>query len=169
MIQFDTLLASENKDAVGIQGNIANSGVIGNDFFQKYIYDYEKKHADAIHQAGSFTVYHNCGKAKVLQKSYVKMGLTAWETIAEDPQGDSNLAEAKRDVGGEIVLIGNIDQVNFIKQASIEEIRTGAEEIVHIGKTGGKYIFACSDFLEKDTPLENVKAAIDAAKACGAY
>ena len=41
------------------------------------------------------TIYHNCGNAKVLYPEYKKLGITVWETVAEAPQGDSILAEAK--------------------------------------------------------------------------
>lgn len=169
IISFDTLLAGENKDAVGIQGNIANSAVIGKDYFNKYIFQYEKSLADAIHQAGSYTVYHNCGYAGVLQECYAQMGLTAWETVAEPPQGDNSLAKAKEKIGRKITLIGNLDQVDFLKTATEKEVEERVERILSIGKPGGRYIFACSDFLEVGTPFENVSAAVRAAKACGKY
>lgn len=34
-----------------------------------------------------------------------------------------------------------------------------------VGKKGAHYIFACSDYLEIGTPLENVKALLRGAKA----
>lgn len=169
ILQFDTHLASENRDAVGIQGNIANSGVIGRDYFQQYIFPYEKKLIEGIHKAGSFTVYHNCGKAEVLQESYAELGLTAWETIAEPPQGDNDLEKAKKKIGHRLTLIGNLDQVDFLKTAGTDEVKKKVEKIVLLGKPQGRYIFACSDFLERGTPIENVVAAVNTAKTCGAY
>lgn len=168
-ISFNSFLAEFSIDAIGIQGNIANSGMVGKDFFETYIMPYEKQLVDAIKSKNKFTVYHNCGKAKVLRPSYVEMGLTAWETIAEHPQGDNTLIDAKREVGDKLVLIGNIDQVNFLKTASGEQIREKVEEIISIGKVNGRYIFASSDFLEKGTPVENIIEAIAAAKYFGQY
>lgn len=167
--QYSLALAKANGDAVGIQGNIANSAVIGKDFFDEYILPYEKAVADAIHQEGSYTVYHNCGKAEILQSSYVDMGLTAWETISEPPQGDNNLERAKKNVGGRLTLIGNLDQVQFLKTATAAEVEKRVEEILRVGKPGGRYIFACSDFLENGTPFENIEAAVKAAKYFGKY
>jgi len=40
---------------------------------------------------------------------------------------------------------------------------------MHTGKPGGRYIFAASDYLEKGTPLENVKKVIEVAKREGSY
>lgn len=167
--EYSAALARANGDAIGIQGNIANSAVIGKNFFDEYILPYEKKLVDAIHQEGSFTIYHNCGKAEVLQSSYVEMGLTAWETIAAHPQGDNDLERAKKNVGQQLTLIGNLDQISFLKTASETELEAKVEQIVSIGKPGGRYIFACSDFLEAETPLKNIVAIVKAAKHYGNY
>jgi hypothetical protein len=162
-------LADTEFDCLGMQGNIANSAMIGPDYFDKYILPYEKQVVSTIKKAGKYALYHNCGKGKVLQKSYVKMGIDIWETIAEPPQGDNCLTEAKREIGNRVVLAGNLDQVNFLKTATLAEIDSEVTRIMHIGKPGGKYIFAASDFLEKDTPIENIKKVIEVAKREGTY
>lgn len=59
--------------------------------------------------------------------------------------------------------------MNFLKTASVEEVERRVECIVQTGKPGGRYIFACSDFLEENTPIENIEAALRAAKAAGWY
>jgi uroporphyrinogen decarboxylase len=168
-VAHDSEFAAANGDVIGIQGNIANAAVIGSDFFDEFILPYEKKLVEAISGSGSFTIYHNCGRAEVLQKSYVEMGLSAWETVAEAPQGDNSLERAKKNIGDKITLIGNLDQVNFLKTASVEEVEKKAEEIMNTGKPGGRYIFACSDFLEKDTPYDNVKALVRSARMHARY
>lgn len=168
-IEYSVALAKANGDAIGIQGNIANSAVIGKKFFDEYILPYEKKLVEAIQQEGSFTIYHNCGKAEVLQSSYLDIGLSAWETVAPYPQGDNDLEKAKKNVGQKLTLIGNLDQIRFLKTASETEVEEKVEQIVNIGKPGGRYIFACSDFLEAETPLNNITAAVKAAKHYGNY
>jgi uroporphyrinogen-III decarboxylase len=45
----------------GIQGHIANARSVGPDYFTQFVLPYEKRLIDAIHAAGAFTVYHNCG------------------------------------------------------------------------------------------------------------
>jgi uroporphyrinogen-III decarboxylase len=169
MVESSNALTDTDFQCIGIQGNIANAGMVGAVFFDKYILPYEKELAKAIQDAGKFTLYHNCGKARVLQESYVKMGLDMWETVAAPPQGDNDLKEAKELIGDSITLSGNLDQVNFLKKAALEEIEKEVTRIMHIGKPGGRYIFAASDFLEKGTPLENVKKVIEVAKREGRY
>ena len=59
--------------------------------------------------------------------------------------------------------------MDFLKRASLEEIDQEVTKLMQTGKPGGRYIFATSDYLEKNTPLENVKKVIEVAKREGKY
>ena len=95
--------------------------------------------------------------------------MTVWETVSEPPRGDNRLAEAKEILGDRICLLGNLDQVNFLKTATPPEVAARTRETVRAGKPGGRYIFSTSDYLEIGTPRENVVAMIEAAKDEGRY
>ncbi len=151
-------------DAVGIQGNIANGAIMSCDFFEEYVLPYERRALEVLIEAGKPTVYHNCGNAKFLYPCYKKLGITVWETVSPRPQGDNTLAEAKEYFGDDLVLSGNFDQVFFLKQSTPEEVEKAAYDQMMVGKKGAHYIFACSDYLEIGTPLENVKALLKGAK-----
>lgn len=162
-------LIEGGADAIGLQGHIANARSVSPDYFMTYVYPYEKRLIDALHAAGAFTVYHNCGFARAFYPCYRELGMTVWETVSEPPQGDNDLAEAKRAMGDRVCLLGNLDQLRFLKTATPAEIDAKTREIVRTGKPGGRYIFAASDFLEKDTPPENVAAMLRAAESEGRY
>ena len=164
-----TALGTAGIDAIGIQGHMAGGTTAGPKYFRTFVQPYEQRVIDAIHAAGAFSVYHNCGSAKSLYGSYREMGMTVWETVSEPPRGDNRLADAKAVLGDRICLLGNLDQVDFLKRATPAEVAARTAEIMHIGKPGGRFIFSTSDFLEKPTPLANVRAMIDTAKSCGAY
>lgn len=168
-VETDYALAMANGDAVGVGGNLANGAMVGADFFRRYILPYEKQLLAAIGSAGAFTVYHNCGSAAQLMPCYAELCPDAWETVAAPPRGDNDLASAKAALGERMTLIGNLDQVSFLKRASTEEIAREVERTVSAGKSGGRYIFACSDYLEADTPFENIETMVEAAVACGGY
>lgn len=156
-------------DCIGIQGHMANSRTVGADFFRKHVFPYEKRVIDAIQETGTFTVYHNCGFASTLYDLYLDLGITLWETISEPPAGDNRLAEVKERIGHAIVLLGNLDQIHFLKRAGPPEVAEAAARITRTGKPGGRYIFSTSDFLERGTPLENIKAMLEGAREAGAY
>ncbi|MDY3918562.1 MAG: uroporphyrinogen decarboxylase family protein [Candidatus Limivivens sp.] len=173
---FADLVATDHEifvesefDCVGMQGNIANGGMVGSDYFEEHILPYERKAIDVLRAGNKPIIYHNCGKAVSLYPAYKKLGITVWETISEAPQGDNKLEEAKKFFGDELILFGNFDQVHFLKEATPEEIEKAAYERMLIGKEGGHYIFACSDYLEIGTPLENVKAMLRGARAASKY
>ncbi len=169
MAAYNQPLIEGGADAVGLQGHIANARSVSPDYFMSFVYPYEKRLIDAIHAEGAFTVYHNCGCARAFYPCYRELAMAVWETVSEPPQGDNDLAEAKRVMGDSVCLLGNLDQLRFLKVATPDEVAAKAREIVRIGKPGGRYLFAASDFLEKDTPPENVKAMLRAAEEEGAY
>lgn len=166
---FNMLLARSGIECIGIQGNIANGAMVSCDFFREFIQPYEQRVIKAIKSEGTYVLYHNCGNAKALYKNYIDMGITVWETVAPPPQGDNCLADAKACVGEHICIMGNIDQVDFLKNASTDEVSKKTEEIVSVGRPGGKYVFAASDYIERNTPIENIKAMIQTAKSAGKY
>jgi uroporphyrinogen-III decarboxylase len=107
--------------------------------------------------------------AFLLYPIYGDLGMTLWETVSPPPQGDNDLAAAKAGIGDRICLLGNLDQIRFLKTATPEEVDAATRGIVRIGKPGGRYLFAASDFLEKNTPVENVIAMLTAASDEGGY
>ncbi|MGJ5820278.1 uroporphyrinogen decarboxylase family protein [Paludibaculum fermentans] len=167
--EYCQALVEAGADCVGIQGHIANAGTVSSAFFREYIQEYEKRLIDAIHSAGAFTVFHNCGRARRLYPNYRELGMTLWETISEPPAGDNNLAQAKAELGDTICLLGNLDQIHFLKTATPTEVADRTRQVMSIGKPGGRYIFAASDFLEPGTPRENVVAMLEAARDSGGY
>lgn len=167
--EYNQALVEAGADCISIQGHMAGGRTTGPDFFRKFVQPHEKKLLGAIHAAGGFSVYHNCGFARPLYENYRELGMSVWETVSEPPRGDNRLAEAKEILGGSICLLGNLDQVSFLKTATPNEVAARTRETVRAGKPGGRYIFSTSDYLELGTPRENVVAMIEAAKEEGGY
>lgn len=162
------LFGQTEFDAIGIQGNIANGALMGDEFFGEHILPYEQKIARAIKDIGKYSIYHNCGNASNLYASYKKLGINVWETVAPSPMGDNNMKEAREFFGNDLILSGNLDQVHFLKAATTTEVKERVKTIMTEGKTGGAFIFAASDYLEPNTPEDNIKAAVEAAIEWGA-
>jgi len=89
------IMAKTDYDALGIQGNIANGGLMGEEFFMEHIFPYEKRVINAIRKSGKPSVYHNCGYAVNLYPCYRKLGMDVWETVLPSPMGDNKLKDAK--------------------------------------------------------------------------
>ena len=157
-------------DIVGMQGNMANGGLMQEEHFRNYVLPFEKKVCSFLQDNGKPVLYHNCGRARSLLPCYTDMGLTIYETLAAEPEGDTDMLEAKKLFAGTgVTLMGTFDQVNFMKQATPQEVYERAAEIMLKGKTGGRYIFAASDYIEVNTPLDNFKAFIAGALSEAKY
>jgi uroporphyrinogen-III decarboxylase len=169
MAEYCAAMGETEIDCIGIQGHMAGGATTGPEYFGKFVQSYEKRVIEAIHAAGKFSIYHNCGCAKSLYGKYRELGMTVWETVSEPPRGDNRLAEAKAAIGDRICLLGNLDQVDFLKKATPAEVAARTREVMETGKPGGRYIFSTSDYLESPTPRENVVAMIEAAKDAGKY
>jgi uroporphyrinogen-III decarboxylase len=169
MCRYNNALAGAGVECVGLQGHMANSRTVSPEFYRTHVMPYEKRLIAAIHAGGAFSVFHNCGFASTLYDVYREIGMTVWETVSAPPQGDNDLARVKQLIGQHVVLLGNLDQIHFLKTATPAEVAAEARRIMAIGKPGGRYIFSTSDFLEKGTPIENIRGMIEAAKDAGRY
>lgn len=169
VIKNHEIFADSVCDGVGYQGNIANASIMSADFFREFVLPYEQQAVKVLSDAGKYTIYHNCGKAKNFYSCYRDMGITVWETVSTPPQGDNDLQDAKDFFGDSIVLSGNFDQVHFLKEATPMEIEEAARRQMEIGKVGGHYLFAASDYIEPGTPIENFRAFLRGGRAAATY
>lgn len=169
--RFKPYLEAINKSEVDVQSIGANiaGGFLGKKIFDKYILPYEKKYINIAQSVNIPVLYHNCGEIMNLIESYVEIGPKMVESFSPYPLGDGNLAEAKRRSNGAFIIVGNIDQVNILKDGTPELIKRITSETVEIGKENGKFILQPSDFIEYETPLKNLEIYIKTGTEFGVY
>jgi uroporphyrinogen-III decarboxylase len=156
-------------DTVSVGGNTPG-GFLGREYYEKYILKYEKKYIESAKRLGVRTIYHNCGEIMCLVESYKKLGTDVVESFAPPPiLGDGDLRLAKTMSEGTFAIIGNIDQVEVLKNGTVDLVRKVTKETVEIGKPGGKFILQSADYLEAGTPIDNVKAYIETGLKYGQY
>ncbi len=85
------------------------------------------------------------------------------------PLGDANLQKAIEIVKGDYVVIGGVDQVNVIQKGTLEQIKQVTKETIETGKKNGPFIIQSADFLEYNTPVENVEMFVKTALENAAY
>jgi uroporphyrinogen-III decarboxylase len=154
-------------DAIEITGNMATSAV-GPRFFEKYVLDYENFLAKGVHEAGAFTVYHNCGDAAKIMHLYNRMDIDVWGYLTPPPFGDVDLDQALCIMRPDMVLRGNIDQVEFMNKATPAEVRNRVKEVLLKVKPRGNWTLSTTDFFFDGTPYENIRAFAEAGREFGA-
>jgi hypothetical protein len=160
--------AKAGVDALEVAGNLATS-MVGPEFFRNYIMEYERKILDAVHQAGLFTGYHNCGDAATIMRLYNDLPIDCWGYLTPRPYGDVDLDEALRVMRPDMVLRGNIDHLDFLRTAGPGKIRDAVRELLEKVKPRGHWILATTDFWMDDVPDENIMAFSRAGVEFGFY
>lgn len=163
ILDYTRAIDEAGVDVHCVGGNVPG-GFLGKKSYDQYILPYEKRYIEHVQHRGTPAIYHNCGQIMNLLESYKELGAQAIESFSPPPMADGDLAEAKRIVDGDYVIIGNLDQVNLLKNGTPDEVKRKTEEAIKAGKPGGKFILQSADFLEYGTPMQNLEAYVETAK-----
>lgn len=167
-LDYTRTFIEAGADVMLVGGNVPG-GFLGARTYEQHILAHEKRYIDFIQAQGCPAVYHNCGEIMSLVGSYKKLGATVVEPFSPVPLGDADLAKAVDIVRGDYVIIGGVDQVNVIQKGTVEQVRQATIATMEAGKRNGPFIIQSADFLEYNTPIENVEAFVATAKAHAAY
>lgn len=103
------------------------------DVYELFVYPYEKKIIQKIHEYGKFAAVHSHGRIRANLPFMTGMALDMLDPIEPPPAGDLTFAEAKELSGSKITLAGNI-QFSDLEYASPETIAGNVREILEGGK-----------------------------------
>lgn len=156
-------------DIVNVAINMANGSSVGPEYFKKYVLEYEKELNEFIMKEGCFAHNHNCGDAKSLLDIYRDLPMDAYESLTSPPFGDTDLDEALEKFDKATTLLGNIDQVKFLVEATPEQVKDRVKGVIEKGKKRGNFILSTSDWIFDGTPYENIKAFVEAGMEYGRY
>ncbi|MCK9618566.1 MAG: hypothetical protein M0R21_12120 [Lentimicrobiaceae bacterium] len=145
------------------------SGQVGPDIFQKYILENENRLVRAIHEMGGLVIYHNCGDAARIMHYYNDLEIDCWGYLTPPPYGDVVLEEALAALRPTLTLRGNIDQLNFLKTATPQQVRERVRRVLETVMPRGNWILSTTDFCFDDTPYDNLHAMADACREFGSY
>ena len=83
--------------------------------------------------------------------------------------GDGDLGELKRLYGDKIVLKGNLSTTGVMLNGTPDEVTAAARHCIEAAAEGGRFILSTGDQLGRDTPEENMRAMLEAARTYGQY
>lgn len=110
----------------------------GMEFFNEFVFPYDKQVNDVIHAHGGKLRAHCHGNAMNYLERFSEMGIDAIEPLEGAPLGDLDLAEAKRRVGDRMLLSGNIPSPYF-PTWSTEQVEQSVFEAIQAGAPGGGF------------------------------
>jgi MtaA/CmuA family methyltransferase len=148
-IDYAEAQIKEGADTIGIGDAIASQ--ISPDMYERLVLPREKKLVQAIQQAGGLTRLHICGNINHLLPMIAELKV---DIIDCDWMVDMEVA--RKTLGPNITLAGNLDPVNTVMRSTPDKIRQGFLDIYQ--KVGNPYFVNAGCEIPVGTPVENFKA-----------
>jgi len=135
----------------------AAASLVGPQIYEEFVWPYEKKMVDALHAMGTKVRLHICGN---ISRSLAEVGRLGCDLVDLDYM--VSVAEARRLMGPDQVLAGNLDPVAVLRAGTPESI-TAAVAQCH-REAGPRFIVGAGCEVTRDTAPENVLALRDYAR-----
>lgn len=161
--------AKRKLDAIKISSPYAGAGFISARFYSEFILPYEGQIARAVRTCGVHVYTHTCGAIDDRLEMMVEAGISGLECLDPPPLGNVRLIEAKKRVGSNVFIKGNIDPVNVLLLGNEETVRKDAEYRISAGKSGGGYILSTACSIAPHTRRENIQLLARVANDVGRY
>lgn len=155
VIDFETQFAAAQieagADLIGI-GDAAAS-LVGPTFYNEFVWPAQMSLVDSVRKLGARIRLHICGKTR---KIYEGMGKLNCDIVDLDSMNPMD--EARRVMGEDQILLGNISPVATLKNGTPESVYQAIEECHR--QSGNRYIVGAGCEVPRGTPHENLRAMI---------
>ena len=154
-INFSAEQIQAGADIIGI-GDAAAS-LVGPRIYKEFVWPWEKRLVDSIHQNGGRVRLHICGNTRRILDG---MGALGCEMVDIDYPVPMELARSQ--TGQLQTLTGNMDPVRELRNGSTEAIVRSLE--TQQQQAGARWIVAAGCEVVRDTPHENLRAMVEFAR-----
>jgi len=153
-ISFGRAQVDAGADVIGV-GDPAAS-LVGPRLYGQFVWPYQKRLVDALHEAGAKVRLHICGNTR---RILAQMGSLGCEIVDIDSMVP--LAEARAAMGPDQVLLGGIDPVRVIQDGAPAGVAAAVETCLR--DAGPRYIVGGGCEIPAATPHANMLAMARAA------
>lgn len=143
--------------------SLASADMISPAMYREYAKPYHNRIFDELRplcrRREAFTLLHICGNNLPVLDDFVQTGV---DIIEIDHKMD--LGQCKQRIGERVCLIGNLDPTNTILRGTAEQVRQRSKQCLEQAGEGGGFLLGTGCFVPQDSPLENLRAMVDAAQ-----
>ena len=140
--------------------------------FDEFVMAYDPKLIERVHDFGGLTIVHSHGKVNNFLEKFRDMGTDGLNVLEPPPMGDVILSDAKKRIGKEVCLIGNIEYSD-LATLSKEEIREKVKTCIRDAGVGGGFILSpsasCYEIPFPQKTSDNFLTMIKAGRKYGVY
>jgi MtaA/CmuA family methyltransferase len=148
-LRFARAQIAAGIDLMGI-GDAAAS-LVGPAIYEEFVWPYETKLVDGLHALGTRVRLHICGNTRRILAGMGRLGCEIVDLDFMVP-----LAEGRKKMGPEQVLLGNIDPVRAVRDGTPDSIAKALAECHR--QAGPRYIVGAGCEVPRGTPPANVQA-----------
>jgi uroporphyrinogen decarboxylase len=120
------------------------------------------------HKYGIKVMHHTCGSVVKLIPKFIDAGLDILQSIQPRAAG-MDLKKLKKEYGKDLVFHGSIDIQQTMPYGTPQDVRREVQQRMETGKPGGGFIICTAHNLQRDVPVENIAALLDAYHEFGFY
>jgi hypothetical protein len=142
--------------------------LISMETFQTHIKPRHQKFLDMAKSFNLPVLMHTCGSSSWAYEEYIKMGVTAMDTL--QPEAANMSPEyLKKTFGGRLAFHGCISTAGPVSFGTVDEVTADCRKTLEIMMPGGGYCFAPTHCLQDNSPTENVLAMYQTAHRHGRF
>lgn len=140
-----------------------NGLLVSPDMWRCFLGDGFEKFNKLIHDAGAKTMHHTCGSVEKIIPDMIDRGLDILQSLQPEAAG-MNIAGLKEKHGRRLSFHGGISIQQAMPFGTPQDVEKEVAKMAELFRNDGGYIFCTSHNIQADTPIENVRALIDAYK-----
>ena len=148
-LQFGRRQIEAGADLIGI-GDPAAS-LVGPRLYREFVWGRHQRLVDGLHAAGARVRLHICGSTRRILAELGALGCDIVDIDAAVP-----VAEARRQMGPDQVLLGGIDPVRVLQHGTPEEVFSAMAQCHR--EAGARYIVGAGCEVPRGTPADNLRA-----------
>ncbi len=103
---------------------------LGPQAYQRLVVEPDRRLVDIIHEYDGIAYFHNHGPMTRYYDQLLQIGIDAVDPLEAPPWGDCDIAEAKRRIGHQICLVGNIDDMEVLNKLPTETVLPMGRELI---------------------------------------
>jgi uroporphyrinogen decarboxylase len=129
--------------------------LMGKDMWADFFFENIRKLCALAHSHNLKVMMHSCGAISELIPLLIEAGVDILDPIQVTAKG-MDPADLAQKFGGKITFHGGIDTQNILPRGTEEDVERHVREVVGTLAPTGRYIFAPSQILGTDIPMENI-------------
>jgi MtaA/CmuA family methyltransferase len=155
-LRFARAQIEAGVDVMGIGDAVAS--LVGPKIYKEFVWPYEKRLIDGIHNLGAAVRLHICGDTRAILEG---MGQLGAEMVDLDYLSPVRMGREK--MGQQQVICGNINPVSVLRDSSSEDVYKAVENCHK--EAGNQFVVGAGCEAPRDTPIENLRVLGDYARA----